>query len=98
MDTRAPPSRSGLAESITADQAPPAAAALSMPKPAPLASGPGGLGRPPGGPPGMPKPPVSASIDDLLSRPPSKRPTSAASRKGAKNRYVDVFQQPPEGK
>jgi len=51
---------------------------------------PGGAGGPPRPPSGPPKPPGS-SIDDLLSRPPSKRPASAA-RKGVKNRYVDVFQ------
>lgn len=60
-------------------------------------------GRPPtgpppptgGGPPSRPPPskaPTAASLDDLLSRPPSKRPASAAARKGARNRYVDVFQ------
>jgi hypothetical protein len=51
----------------------------------------GGPPRPPSGPPKPPGPPGS-SLDDLLSRPPSKRPASAA-RKGVKNRYVDVFQE-----
>lgn len=69
--------KSSLAESTTASD-------ISAASPPPGGAGPP---RPPSGPP---RPP-GASIDDLLSRPPSKRPASAA-RKGAKNRYVDVFQ------
>ncbi|OCF36721.1 hypothetical protein I316_01317 [Kwoniella heveanensis BCC8398] len=59
-----------------------------------------------GGPPRLPSGPpnrastaggTGASLDDLLSRPPSKRPGSAAAKKGARNRYVDVFQPGAEG-
>lgn len=59
-------------------------------------------GPPSGSPSGPPSQPssktqspsaTSASLDDLLSgsRPASKRPGSAM-KKGARNRYVDVFQ------
>ena len=55
----------------------------------------------PPGPPRPPplgnRPPTAASLDDLLSRPPSRRPASAAAKKGARNRYVDVFQPGAEG-
>nr|ODN97742.1 hypothetical protein L204_03165 [Cryptococcus depauperatus CBS 7855] len=48
--------------------------------------------RPPSGPPSR-TPTTETSLDELLSgsRPASKRPGSAA-KKGARNRYVDVFQ------
>ncbi|WWC94041.1 hypothetical protein V866_000879 [Kwoniella sp. B9012] len=90
--------KSSLNESLTASDLP------SAPPPPPSSGPPSFAGA--GGPP---KPPSSAgssvppsrtnsgttpSIDDLLSRPPSKRPASAAAKKGARNRYVDVFQQP----
>ncbi|ORX36789.1 Sec23-binding domain of Sec16-domain-containing protein [Kockovaella imperatae] len=42
-------------------------------------------------PAGLPRSTTGASLDDLLSRPPSKRP-SAGGRKPMKSRYVDVFQ------
>lgn len=51
----------------------------------------------PAAPPPLNRAPTGASLDDLLSRPPSKRPASAAARKGARNRYVDVFQPGTEG-
>ncbi|KAK4690011.1 COPII coat assembly protein SEC16, partial [Tremellales sp. Uapishka_1] len=47
---------------------------------------------PPSGPP-LKGPPSTTSIDDLLSRPPSKRPASAA-KKSMRSRYVDVLQPP----
>ncbi|OCF60462.1 hypothetical protein L486_00095 [Kwoniella mangroviensis CBS 10435] len=90
--------KSSLNESLTASDLPSA-------PPLPPSSGPPSFA----GAGGPPKPPSSAgssvppsrtnsgttpSIDDLLSRPPSKRPASAAAKKGARNRYVDVFQQP----
>ncbi|WVR07153.1 hypothetical protein IAU60_004194 [Kwoniella sp. DSM 27419] len=80
--------KSSLNESVTA-------ADVATP---PVPSMPPGIGaRPPsGGPPARSAPP-GASIDDLLSRPPSKRPGSAAAKKGARNRYVDVFQPGAEG-
>ncbi|WVQ72528.1 hypothetical protein IAR50_002085 [Cryptococcus sp. DSM 104548] len=67
---------------------------------APPSSGPpsGPPSRPPSGPPSSAPPSrpstASNSLDDLLSggpRPASKRPGSAL-KKGARNRYVDVFQ------
>ncbi|WWD17433.1 hypothetical protein CI109_101874 [Kwoniella shandongensis] len=74
--------KSSLAESVTAnDIAPPS----GMRPPPP----PGAGGGPP--PPSRPSTATGASLDDLLSRPPSKRPASAM-KKGARNRYVDVFQ------
>ncbi|KAK8864270.1 hypothetical protein IAR55_001516 [Kwoniella newhampshirensis] len=73
--------KSSLAESVTAsDITPPTSGS--------------GVARPP--PPSRPPTAAGASIDDLLSRPPSKRPASAM-KKGARNRYVDVFQTGGEG-
>lgn len=43
-------------------------------------------------PSGRPKPVPGASLDDLLSRPSSGRPSSAAAKKKARGKYVDVFQ------
>ncbi|RSH82757.1 uncharacterized protein EHS24_007751 [Apiotrichum porosum] len=55
-------------------------------------------GGPPTGPPsgsaGTPKPTTAASLDDLLNRPPSGRPASAAAKKKrGTNKYIDVMQQ-----
>ncbi|ORY32492.1 Sec23-binding domain of Sec16-domain-containing protein [Naematelia encephala] len=61
----------------------------------PTVMGGGPPSRPPSGPPSRP-PTTGASLDDLLSRPPSKRPASAA-KKSMRNRYVDVFQPGAEG-
>jgi hypothetical protein len=66
--------------------------------------GPPGVSAPPGattgGPPrtassgsGISGLPGATSLDDLLSRPASGRPVSAAKKKRAANKYVDVFQQ-----
>lgn len=85
--------KSSLAESITADAATPGAGGLApMSSATPPAAGPPG-GGPPGGPPkAPPSRPATASIDDLLSRPPSKRPGSAAAKKSMRNKYVDILQ------
>lgn len=83
--------KSSLSESTIASQA-----GLT-----PMSSASAPPGRPPtagagaGAPPKPASRPGSASIDDLLSRPPSKRPGSSA-KKPMRNRYVDVFQ-PTEG-
>ncbi|ODO08033.1 hypothetical protein I350_03616 [Cryptococcus amylolentus CBS 6273] len=71
----------------------------SLPMAPPSSGPPSGLpSRPPSGPPSSVPPSrpstASSSLDDLLSggpRPASKRPGSAL-KKGARNRYVDVFQ------
>ncbi|WVQ99280.1 hypothetical protein IAU59_006412 [Kwoniella sp. CBS 9459] len=84
--------KSSLNESVTASDISSA--------PTPPVPGPGGAGppRPPSGPPSRTSTAATgASLDDLLSRPPSKRPGSAAAKKGARNRYVDVFQPGAEG-
>lgn len=73
--------KSSLAESIKADQVSTPSHASAAP---PMA------GPPSGGPPKPPMKAAGASIDDLLSRPPSKRPGSAA-KKPMRNRYVDVL-------
>ncbi|WRT66232.1 uncharacterized protein IL334_003185 [Kwoniella shivajii] len=79
--------KSSLSESVTASDIP-SGAPQGPPKP------PGS--RPPSGPPSRTPSAAGPSLDDLLSRPPTKRPASAAAKKGARNRYVDVFQQPGE--
>ncbi|KAL7421721.1 hypothetical protein Q5752_003492 [Cryptotrichosporon argae] len=73
-----PATRSSLSESITAADVPP------------LARAPASAGSPSGP---LPNRAPGASLDDLLSRPASKRPGSAAAKKSARSRYVDVFQQ-----
>ncbi|WWC70316.1 uncharacterized protein I206_104266 [Kwoniella pini CBS 10737] len=89
--------KSSLHESVSAADLP------SDPSPPLTADGPPSSGGPPRPPIGLGSAPPSRtsssgvgppSIDDLLSRPPSRRPASAAAKKGARNRYVDVFQQP----
>lgn len=82
--------KSSLADSITAEEI---SSGTSTPLSAPTPGAGPGPGPSPSGPPGPPKPPSrpgTASIDDLLSRPPSKRPGSAA-KKPMRNRYVDVL-------
>ncbi|WVF71600.1 hypothetical protein IAT40_006408 [Kwoniella sp. CBS 6097] len=89
--------KSSLNESVTASEI---TSSPVPPGPGPCAPpGPGGPPRPPSGPPSRSSTTAAtgASLDDLLSRPPSKRPGSAAAKKGARNRYVDVFQPGAEG-
>jgi hypothetical protein len=92
----APPSRLSMGapprSSLSGPPGPPARATPGPPGPP---SGPPS-GPPTGAPPSRGPPrsaPPGASLDDLLSRPSSGRPTSAAAKKKrAGNKYVDVFQ------
>ena len=79
--------KSSLAESMSAGQ---------VSTPPPTSATPPMGGPPSGGPPRPPVKAAGASIDDLLSIPPSKRPGSAA-KKPMRNRYVDVLTPGTEG-